>query len=53
MSTDVSGIKQPIEIIFQGKCEHESWEMDVAKVDIDVVNLPLKIEKRTKNKIAK
>ena len=53
MSTDVIGIKQPIEIIFQGKYERESWEMGVAKVDIDVVNLPLKSEKRTKNKIAK
>ena len=33
---------------FSGKtCE--SWEMGVAKVDIDVVNLPLKKEKRIKN----
>ena len=27
----------------------ESWEMGVAKVDIDVVNLPLKNEERIKN----
>ena len=41
MSTEVSEIKQPIEIVFQG----ESLGMGVAKVDIDGVNLPLKTKK--------
>ena len=29
---------------------HESWEMGVAKVNIDVVNLPLQTKKNKKNK---